>query len=214
MMADLSGVAGGAVAGAKFGPYGAVLGGVLGGMMGGGGEDAAQKAAAEDLAFQKQMYQQQDPFSAGGNRAQYVPKLNTLAMGGPSSVVNDPTYQAMNQASLTDVQRQKAATGKLGSGEEMKSLQQTSQGNMMSYWQNMMHTYSGLSGADSGRTAPMHGMDPGLAGEMAGRTSSNMGGAYGMFASGLSSIFGNPGNTGADSGGLTGLASGLDDGDF
>src|SRR5665647_129488 len=96
------GAASGAMSGAALGPWGALAGGVIGGFMGGNQQSASEKAAAENLQFQKQMYQQQDPFSAGGNREQYVGKFNELAQGGPSSVTNDPTYQAMNEKSMTD----------------------------------------------------------------------------------------------------------------
>jgi hypothetical protein len=154
------------------------------------GQNAATNAANQNLQLQQKMYEQQDPFSAGGNRAQYVPKLNELAMGGPSSIANDPTYQAMNDKSNIDMNRQLEASGQGGSGQAMLALNQNSQGNQMAYWQQMMSTYAGLSGANSGRTAPMQGESPGLAGQMAGQTASNRMGSFGMFAEGLSSIFG------------------------
>ena len=98
-MGSMQGAEQGAAAGSVAGPWGAVIGGVAGFALGGSGEDAASAAAKQNLEFQQRMYEQQDPFSAGGNRAQYVPKLNELAMGGPSSIANDPTYQAMNDKS-------------------------------------------------------------------------------------------------------------------
>jgi hypothetical protein len=186
------GAEGGASAGAALGPWGALAGGVIGGFLGGGQEDATKKAAAENLQFQQQMYQQQDPFSAGGNRAQYVGKMNDLATGGPSSITNDPTYQAMNEKSMTDMNRSMEASGQGGSGQAALALQQNSQGNMMNYWSSMMSTYGGLSGATGGKTNPMHGLDPSLAGQNAGQTANNYSSAFGMFAGGLQSIFGQP----------------------
>jgi len=187
----MQGAESGAAAGSSFGPWGAVAGGVIGGLMGSGGQDAAAKAAQDNLDFQKQMYQQQDPFSAGGNRAQYVPKLNELATGGPSSVANDPMFKQMNDQSMNAIESRMASQGQGVSTANMQALQSGQQGNQMSYWQNMMQTYAGLSGESGGRTSPMKGIDPNTAMVGANQTASNYGSSFGMFAGGLQSIFGN-----------------------
>ena len=201
MDASTTGAASGALSGASLGPWGAVAGGVIGMLGAGSGSDAAAKANADNLAFQKQMYQQQDPFSAGGNRAQYVPKLNELAMGGPTSIANDPTFHAMNDKSMSDMTRQMEASGQAGSGQAMTSLQQNSQQNQMSYWQNMMQTYAGLSGASGGKTSPIQGQSSGEAFGQANATQANYGAGFGSIVSGLSAIYNSGGSTGGSSGG-------------
>ena len=108
-----------------------------------------------------------------------------------------PLYQAMNDKSNIDMNRQLEASGQGGSGQAMLALQQNSQGNQMAYWQQMMSTYAGLSGANSGRTAPMQGESPTLAGNMANQTASNYGSSFGLFAGGLQSIFGSGSGTDA-----------------
>lgn len=211
MSFDFGSAFGGAGAGASAGgPWGALAGGVIGGIMGGNQQSASAKAAEDQLNFEKQMYQQQDPFSAGGNRAQYVDKVNQYAQGGPTSVANDPMYQAMSAKSNEDMGRGMAASGAQGSGQEALALRQNDQGNMMNYWSTMLGTYSGLSGATGGRTAPMQGISPALAGQNAGQTAQNYGSAFGMFAGGLSSIFGssNGDGSGGSSGGGSGGGSG------
>lgn len=184
----------GAAAGSSLGPWGAVVGGIAGGLFGGSSQDAANQANAENIQFQEQMYQQQDPFSAQGNRQQYVPMLNELARGGPSSVSNDPMYQQLNAKSMEDMSRGLAASGQGGSGQAMLALQQNSQGNMMNYWQQMMGQYSSLSGASGGRTSPIQGQSPSAAFGQSQQTQANYGGSFGMLMSGIQGIFGSPGN--------------------
>lgn len=161
----------------------------------GSSQNAANQQNAQNLQFQEQMYQQQDPFSAQGNRAQYVPMLNRLAQGGPSSVASDPMYQQMNAKSMEDMSRGLAASGQGGSGQAMLALQQNSQGNMMNYWQQMMGQYGQLSGASSGRTSPMQGQSPGDAFSQSQQTMANYGGSFGLLMNGVQGIFGNTNNT-------------------
>lgn len=193
-MADFntSGAMGGAAAGSKLGPWGAAAGGVLGGFMGRGGNDAAERAAAERLAFQKQMYEQQDPFSAGGNRAQYVPQLNSLMQGGYAGLVNDPMYKGLQDQGTDAVQRAMSARGMGGSGNEMSAILKSNMGIGMDYFNQQYNRLSELSGARSGRTAPMQGMDPSLAYAMGNDEYANKMGSLGQGFGALSSIFGNP----------------------
>jgi hypothetical protein len=154
-------------------------------------QNAANQQNQQNLQFQEQMYNQQDPFSAGGNRAQYVPMLNSLATGGPNSIANDPMYQALNNQSMTNMNRQMAASGQMGSGQAMLALNQNSQQNQMNYWQQMMGTYGGLSGATGGRTSPMQGQSPTDAFNQSQSTQANFGGALGLLSQGISGIYGN-----------------------
>jgi hypothetical protein len=193
-MADMNGAASGAAAGSTFGPWGTAIGagiGLLGGF-GDGGQGAAQQAAAQQLAFQQQMYQQQDPFSAGGNRAQYVPQLNNLMAGGYQGISNDPMFQWQQQQGQQQVQRGLAAHGMGASGAEQVALQQQGFGNASSFFNDQFNRLSGLSGANSGRTAPMQGMSPQVAGQFANLAQGNTAGFAGQLMTGLSGIFGTP----------------------
>jgi len=198
----ITGAAQGAAMGSTFGAPGAIIGGIAGGLglFGDGGQEEARKAEAARQAQQMQMYQQQDPFSAGGNRAQYVPMLNQYAMGGPSSVSSDPAYQRFNQKSMEDVSRKLSASGQTQSGQEQIALQQNSQNNMFDYWSKMMGTYADLSGANAGHTAPYQRTSGTDAYNVDSRENANaiegfggmMGGLYSIFQgnNSLSNIFG------------------------
>jgi hypothetical protein len=192
MAINTTGAMQGAALGSQMGPWGALAGGVAGGLglFGDGGASAAAEAEKARQAQMMQMYQQQDPFSAGGNRAQYVPMLNQYAMGGPASVASDPAYQRFNQKSMDDLTRQMSARGQTQSGAEQVSLMQNSQNNMMDYWGKMMSTYADLSGASGGRTNPYQGMTGAEAGRMASDQNANAVEGFGGLMGGLYKIFG------------------------
>ena len=196
MAFDTGGAASGAAAGSSLGPWGALAGGVLGGFMGGGKDNGAAKAAAEQRALEQKRYEQQDPFSAGGNRAQYVPQLNKLMEGGVGGLVNDSNYQAMQGAGIQAVQRQMAARGQSGSGQEMSAILKANFGIGMDYFNQQYKRLSALSGADAGRTGAGQGMDPGLAYQMEREGRADRMGSMGQGIGALSSIFGNSGGRG------------------
>jgi hypothetical protein len=189
---------GGAAAGSSLGPWGAVAGGAIG-LLSGGGSDAAAKAEAANQARMQHMYEQQDPFSAGGNRAQYVPQLNELMRGGYQGVVNDPMFQQLQSQSMIDVQRGMSARGQGGSGQEMLALRDSSQKNMMGYFDKQYARLASLSGADAGRTNAFQGQGGQAAYAQKMGDMSAMGAGFGSVMSGLGALFGNP-KTGQDSG--------------
>lgn len=111
---------------------------------------SASDASSAQTGAQTAWNKQQDPFSSGGNRAQYVPQMNELMRGGVAGVANDPMYQAMNAQSMQDVQRSMSARGQGGSGQEMLALRNSSQGNMMNYFNQQYNRLGELSGATKG----------------------------------------------------------------
>ena len=142
----------GAALGSQFGAPGAIIGGVAGltGMFGGGGEDEAAKQAEANRQAQLAWNKQQDPFSAGGNREQYVPRLNELMQGGYAGVAGDPMFKQLNEQSLSDTQRAMSAKGYNMSGNEMIGLRETSAKNQMSFFDDQYRRLAELSGASRG----------------------------------------------------------------
>ena len=188
---DASGLMGGAAAGSFLGPLGAIGGGIIGGLMGGGkGSDAAAKAEQANQARLQKMYQQQDPFSAGDNRAQYVPQLNELMLGGYQGVASDPMFQQLQAQSMTDVQRGMSARGQGGSGQEMLALRDSSQKNMMGYFNQQYDRLASLSGANAGRTNAYQGQGGQAAYAQKMGDMSAMGASFGSVMSGLWALFG------------------------
>lgn len=163
---------------------------VYGLMSSGDSQSSANQQNEANVKAKQLENQQNSPFSTSGSRAQYVPMLNKLAMGGPSGVSNDPTYQAMNANSMEDMSRGMAASGQGGSGQAMVALQQNSQQNQMSYWQNMMQQYSSLSGATTNSTAAT-GQSANDAFNQSQKTQGNVGNAFGLFSQGVQGIYGN-----------------------
>ena len=184
----------GAGAGTGFaigGPVGAGIGAIAGGLLGafgGGGGDAAAKAAADQQAAQLAWNKQQDPFSATGQREQYVGQLNTLMQGGPAGVANDPMFQQLNQQNLNQVQRMEHASGGGGSGAEMLALKNQSFGNQMDYFNQSYNRLASLSGASRGGGQAALGMSP----EMALNSQANYQGSMGQLGGALTQIFGQP----------------------
>jgi hypothetical protein len=213
-MADgtaLSGAASGAAAGSSLGPWGALAGGVIGLLGAGSGSDAAAQAQAQNIAFQQQVNMQNDPFAATGQRAQYVPMLNALAQGGPAAIMNDPTFLSMNQQSMGNLTRQFAASDLKGSGNALNALMTQQNQNAMGYWQTMLQTYAGLSGANQ-PLAGVTGQSPQAAYNQAMGTQAAYGSAFGSMISGLNALFGSgaspaPSPVGYSEGGYTGSAT-------
>lgn len=187
-MADstMSGIASGALAGASLNPVGAIAGGIIGAFGASSGQDAANAQEAQIIQEQNLINQQNDPFATSGSRAQYVPMLNQLAMGGVNAVNADPTFQKLNDQSIGNLERQSPKSG----ATDYNALNLSAQ-NQMSYWEQMLQTYSGLSGASSPVQMPGM-MSPSAAGSLASGTQANYGAGFGSIISGLSSIFGTP----------------------
>lgn len=193
----MNGAASGAAAGSTFGPWGTAIGagiGLLGGFGSSGGNEAQAAALAQQQA-QLAWNKQQDPFSAGGNREQYVPQLNALMAGGPSGVVNDPMFQKQNQQSMMDMQRHLASTGQGASGNEMLSLNDQSFNNQNTFFNQQYDRLASLSGASRGGGSAALGMSPQLAGNFARQSTLDTAGGFGQLLSGLSGIFGTPQGT-------------------
>lgn len=165
---------------------------------------AAREANAQNLAFQKQMYQEQDPFSTGGNRQQYVGQLNQLMQGGPASMAQDPMYQWLMSQGQQAVERQHSAAGTSQSGAEKSALLAGQFGTANSYFTQQYNRLADLSGAHSGRTAPMQGMSGSDAYNM------SLGGteALGGIIRGAGGIFGH-GSTGSSNGPGSGFTPGM-----
>ena len=157
----------------------------------------AKSANAQNLGYQKEMYQQQDPFSAGGNRQQYVGQLNQLMQGGPASMAQDPMYQWMQEQGQQAVERQASATGTVQSGAEKSALMKQQFGTANSYFQQQYARLADLSGANSGRTAPMQGPS---GSDMYNMSLGNTAATSGLIR-GVAGLYGS-GSTGATGGGI------------
>jgi len=177
---------------------GAVIGSAVIGAVGGSkARKAGRAASAQDLAFQQQMYQQQDPFSAGGNRQQYVGQLNELMRGGPSGAAQDPMYQWMQAQGQQAVERKFSASGNGGSGNAMQALMANQYGTANDYFKEQYGRLSSLSGASGGRTVPMQGMSAGDAYNLESGKARSMSTLFGAGMQGLAGIYGSgSGNTG------------------
>jgi hypothetical protein len=169
---------------------------------------AAQQQAQESLAFQKQMFQLQDPFSAGGNRAQYVPQLNQLMQRGYAGLQNDPMFQQLQSLGLQGTQRAMAAQG-MGLGtNDLLAINQNQTGTAMNYFNQQYGRLADLAGVNRGPTAPFSsGISPVQAGQMAYAPYQGMGQAFGT----IGGLFGagRGGSMGAEGGGvMTGATQG------
>jgi hypothetical protein len=181
----------GAAAGSSAGPWGAVAGGVIGGMLGGSGEDAAAKAAADNLAYQKQWNSQVDPLSASGQRGQYAGKLNTMLTGGANQMFNDPNFKAQQEQGMTATQRMMNAMGMGISTNDTLALQQQSYTQANSFFNQQYDRLATLANAGGGGGSAPQGMSPGTAGNFATGTAQNYASAAGGIFGGISSLFGN-----------------------
>lgn len=153
--------------------------------------DAASAAQQQDqLNKQAQLdwNKQQDPFSAGGNRQQYVPQLNQLMAGGAAGVANDPMFQKQNQQSQQDMQRRMASHGQGASGQEMIGLQQNSWKNQQDYFNQQYTRLSELSGASRGGGGAATGQSPSSVYDQRQGTQTNLMDWLGMGSKALSSM--------------------------
>jgi hypothetical protein len=190
-MSDTTGVATDAAAGASVaGPWGAVVGGAIGLMGASNGQNAATSQNNNNIWAQQQANMQNDPFAAGGNRAQYVPQLNQLMQGGVAGVANDPGFQAMNQQSMQDVQRMQAASGAANGGGATSQLLSQDFNNQQSYFNQQYNRLTQLSGAGTNVSAAT-GQSPSAAATQANQTNTNLGAGFGSVVTGLGSLFGN-----------------------
>jgi hypothetical protein len=190
-MANNTGAASDAAAGASVaGPYGAVIGGAIGLIGASQGQAAADIQNQQNVAAQQQANMQNDPFAAGGNRAQYVPQLNELMKGGVAGVGNDPGFQAMEKQSMGDVQRMQAASGAANGGGATSQMLSQNMADQQSYFNQQYNRLTQLSGANT-NISPAMGQAPGAAATQANQTNMNMGAGFGSVVTGLGSIFGN-----------------------
>lgn len=150
----------------------------------------AQSAAnqAAQLAWNKQ----QDPFSAGGNREQYVPQLNKLMQGGYQGIQDDPMFQWEQKQGVDNMQRSMSARGMGASGSEMAALQDYGTGMARSYFDKQYARLSDLSGASRGGGAAATGMSPG---DRYNTTADQYGAAAKLFGTGVGAVqqYNNPG---------------------
>lgn len=178
-----------AIAGLAMSAYGAYSAGQA--------QDSANQQNQQNLQQQMAWNRQQDPFSAGGNRAQYVPQLNQLMQGGAAGVASDPLFQKQNQQSQTDMQRQFASQGMGVSGQEMNAMGQNSWQNQQNYFNQQYQKLASLSGASGGGGSAAIGQSPQNVYNQSLGTANQFGQAFGFGANALSSIYGQGGSSGA-----------------
>lgn len=154
------------------------------------GQKSAQASAegmnARNMAQQERQWKLTDPFSATGQRSQYVSQLNALMRGGYAGIQEDPMYRFMAAQGLDMAQRGASATGTAQSGAEQIALQQQGQGLARSFFDEQYQRLASLSGAGSRVAGPSSQLTPGDAYEMSmGRTA-----AMGGMLSAAGQIFG------------------------
>ena len=110
-----------------------------------------EKMQASNLANVDKWNTLNNPFSATGQRQQYVGQLNGL-MSDPnamSNTYNDPVFQAQLNQGTEAVSRRLNASGQGGSGNELASIMQYTMGNARTAYQDKYAMLSSLSGANS-----------------------------------------------------------------
>lgn len=151
--------------------------------------NAANQQNAANVAAQERWNRLQDPFSAGGNREQYVSQLQDLLRGGYAGIQNDPMFQWMQRQGLDQAQRAGSATGMGGSGAEQLALQQQGFGLANQFFNQQYQRLADLSGATRGGGQAAVGQSPGSLYNMytdQGQSRTNafaagMGGLQGLF---------------------------------
>jgi len=174
---------GGAVAGGETGfsvggPWGAVAGALIGGFSGGGGGGGGNGATQTP----QQAQQAVDPFAQ--YRQQYAQKLNTLT-SNPSSVQNDPGFQAEMKQGAGQVQRTMSATGQGVSGAEEMALYNQGMTQQNQYYQQDLGNLMTLSGANAN---PAAGGNAAIKQTQAQDTATGQG-IGGLFSGGSNSTF-------------------------
>lgn len=125
----------------------------------------------------QQAQQAVDPFAQ--YRQQYGQQLNAL-MATPSSVQNDPGFQAQLQQGAGQVTRNAAATGQNVSGAEQNALFQQGMTQQNQYFQQDLSNYMTLSGASAGPGAG--GQAYNIAGQQQAGQTAMLGTAAGQLA--------------------------------
>lgn len=138
----------GAIGGAAV----SVIGGALLSNSGSGGSSAGSAiggAVGGAMAYSPQQFQQMiqtaDPF--GAQRGQYQGQLSQL-MANPNSVTNTPGYQFQMNQGTQAIDRNAAANGQLGSGNQGAALASFGQGLAGNEYQQQMSNLMQLSGAN------------------------------------------------------------------
>ena len=185
------------------------------------GQQASAAQSAQQLAAQKEWQKLSDPFSASGARSQfqqqYTPQLQAL-IADPTSVLQNPLYQAQQKQADQAVTRQQNATGNLNSGNELLALQQSNVGGANSFYQQQLSNLMQLSGQSSGaqQTAASNGMTPGMAYNQAAApyasNASAAGTLAGLYGSYAGSQGGGGGGWGSNTYGLQGTTTTMSQG--
>lgn len=174
------------------GGAGASVGAGLGGLFDSNdSQKAAQDAAAQNMQLQMQHNAQVDPISASGARAGYASNLDSMLKGGASSSFNDPVFKAMQDQSMEATQRKMSAMGQGVGSNDMLALQSTAYGQANDFFGQQYNRLAQLANAGGGGTTTPQGMGPGLAGNFAGQTNTNMQESGGTMITGLQKMFGN-----------------------
>ena len=148
---------------------------------------AATSANEANINYQRQHNQEIDPFSTGGNRAQYVPQLNDLMRGGYAGLANDPMYKQLSGLGLEATQRAMASRGQGLGTNDILAINKNQTGTMMDYFNQQYLRLADLSGASRGGTQTVQGMSPTTAGQIA--YAPYQAGAQAL--GGIASIYGN-----------------------
>ena len=153
--------------------------------------DAANAQNAANLAAQERWNWLQDPFSMGGNRAQYVSQLNDLMRGGYQGMQQDPMFQWMMSQGKDQAQRAGSASGRGGSGAEQIALQQQGFGLSQDFFNQQFSRLAELSGASRGGGQAAIGQSPTNVYNMGMGNAMNQGAALGLGMQSLGKLFGN-----------------------
>jgi hypothetical protein len=148
--------------------------------------NAATNANNTNIAYQQRYNEQVDPFSTGGNRAQYVGQLNDLMKGGYSGVKDDPMYKQLSAQGMEATQRAMASRGQGMGTNDILAINKNQTGTMMDYFNQQYSRLADLSGASRGGSRAVQGMDPTTAGSIAMAN----GQAAGQALGGIASIYG------------------------
>lgn len=151
--------------------------------------DTAAQQSERNMQQQMAWNKQQDPFSAGGNRQQYVPQLNQLMQGGYQGMQNDPMFKWRQDQALEATQRKMSAMGQGIGTNDMLALQNQAYGQQGQFFNEQYNRLADLSGANRGGGQAPQGMDPKFAGQMqmakyqaGGETLGGLAGIYGSMS--------------------------------
>jgi hypothetical protein len=169
---------------------GAIVGAGISADAAAGASSAAEQQDQLNRSAQQGWNSLVDPFTAGGNRSQYVTQLNDLMQGGYAGIQNDPMYQWMLGQGQDQLQRGMSARGQLGSGNEMIALQKQGTGMAMDFFNQQYARLADLSGASRGGGQAVIGQNPANVYNMYSQYGQEKGAAFGGAMRGIGAIFG------------------------